>query len=138
MKKIILATATSLIVASSAFSSGTSVGLVSDMGLGVGAQFNENINAFVGHAGVSGDYLFLNNKKLGDSKEFTWYVGAGAGYFFGDWGGKSGDIDLRVPVGIDWDFHEKWDAFAQFVPALRISDNLGLGIHGAIGVRYKF
>lgn len=137
MKKLLLAATTSIILASSAFSANPTVGLVSDMGLGVGAQFNGNINTFIGSAGVSGDYLFLNNKKLGNSP-FTWYVGAGAGYFFGDWGAVSGDIDLRLPVGIDWDFHKEWDAFAQLIPSLRISDNIGLGVNGAIGVRYKF
>lgn len=77
-------------------------------------------------------------KKFADSNDLTWYICGGAGYFFNDWGGTSGDIDIRLPVGIDWNFHKKWDAYLQGIPALRIGDSTGFEFGGAIGVRYKF
>ena len=137
MKKLLTTTIAGLALTSTLLTANTSVGLVADLGIGIGAQFDDKINAFIGSSGISGDYLFINNKKMGDSP-FNWYLGGGLAYYFSDWGADSGDFDVRLPVGIEWDFHKEWDAFLQATPALRIGDDVGFGIGAAIGVRYKF
>ena len=135
MKKKIVFMLLALGLLSSANAAKTGIGISSDMGLGICAQVNKNINLSAGNAGVAGDYLFLQEKI---KKEFSWYVGGGAGFFWSDWTGNSGDIDVRMPVGVDWDFSREFDAFLQASPALRIGDKTGFGINGAIGLRYFF
>jgi len=140
MKKLLstVLIATTLTTAASAAGT-TGVGFAEDMGFGVTAQFNGNINATIGNAGVAGDYLFLGDKidaDIGD--KLSWYVGGGVAYFWSDWTAKAGAIDVRVPVGLDLDFAKQWDVYLQAIPSLRIIDGLGFGINGAIGVRYFF
>ena len=137
MEKLIAAT----LIASSIVNAGDiGVGIASDMGFGVTAQYKGMINAQLGHAGIAIDYLFLPDNKIKINKDLpgslSWYVGAGAGFFFGEWTGHNGDIDFRLPVGLDWDFHKQWDAYLQVIPALRVDDNIGFGIGAALGVRY--
>ena len=118
------------------------IGLADDMGFGIGAQFNGIINAQIGNAGICADYLVLQNKikakGIGDS--LAWYVGGGLGYRWahGYKGGKSADIDVRIPVGLDLKFLHDWDVYVQLIPSLRINNSLRFGINGAIGVRYFF
>lgn len=109
MKKIVTAVLVSGALSTSVLAGDLGVGLGTDMGFGLSAQYKGMINAQLGHAGLAVDYLVLRDNKIAINKdlpgELSWYIGAGAGFFFGEWTGHSGDIDLRVPLGLDWDFH---------------------------------
>jgi len=135
MKKII----TALMFAGSFFmvqsANAAKVGVGFDQGFGVAGQFN-NINAFIGNDGISGDYIFKQGA-FGKDIPFNWYVGAGA-YF--DWSG-SDELGLRVPLGVTFPFAKKWDVYGQFSPDLDYNfdkDDFNFGISGALGVRYSF
>ena len=147
MKKIVASLIIALSMSSTLFAGNTGVGIAVDMGLGVTAQFNGNINAQIGNAGICADYLFIQNNiepesKIGDN--LSWYIGAGVGYFWSDWGrhnekNKNDEkVDLRVPVGLDLDFAKQWDVYLQVIPSLRVGDNVDFGINGALGIRYFF
>lgn len=111
------------------------IGVAVDQGFGVTGQF-DNINAFVGNDGISGDYIF----KQGDFRKdipITWYVGAG-GYY--NWGGDD-NIGARVPLGVTFPFADKWDLYGQVAPSLDLNvdkDDLKFGLGLALGVRYAF
>ena len=144
MKKIICSSIIALSMTTTAFAGSTGVGFGVDMGLGVTAQLNGNINAQIGNAGICADYLFMQNSietedKIGDN--LGWYIGAGVGYYWSDWGGrkeKDGKVALRVPVGLDLDFAKQWDVYLQVIPSLRVDDNVDFSLNGALGVRYYF
>lgn len=144
MKKIICSFIIAVSITTTAFAGNTGVGLAVDMGLGVTAQFNGNINAQIGNDGLCADYLFVQNNietknKIGDNLD--WYIGAGLGYYWSDWGGrknKDGKVDLRVPVGLDLNFAKQWDVYLQVIPSLRVNDNVDFTLNAALGVRYFF
>lgn len=106
-----------------------------DQGFGVAAQFN-NINAFVGNDGVSGDYLFKQGS-FGEDVPLNWYVGGGA---FFDWNGDN-DFGVRIPLGVTFPFAKKWDIYGQVSPDLAYRDkksDFKFGVSAAAGIRYAF
>lgn len=139
MKKLLVSSLLASGIASCVYAGDIGIGFGTDMGFGITAQFNEKINIQVGNAGVAADYLFLSGG-FDSSDVVTWYVGAGAGYYFGEWTAHAGDIDLRVPLGFDWNFGKQFDAYAQAIPGMRIleSGGMGFGYNGAVGIRYFF
>lgn len=52
--------------------------------------------------------------------------------------GKNSQLDVRLPVGIDWDFAKKWDLFSEAVPTLTLSNGISFGMQYTLGVRYYF
>lgn len=105
-----------------------------DQGFGVAAQFN-NINAFLGNDGISGDYIFKQGSFDKDFP-FNWYVGGGA---FIDWDGD--EFGVRVPLGLTFPFAKNWDVYGQVSPDLAYrdkQDDFEFGVSAAMGVRYAF
>jgi hypothetical protein len=105
-----------------------------DRGFGVAAQFN-NINAFLGNDGISGDYIFKQGSFDKDIP-FNWYVGGGA---FIDW--DSDKFGVRLPLGITFPFAPRWDLYGQVSPDLSYRDKhseFEFGVSAALGVRYAF
>ena len=133
MKKYLLA-----IIASSMFistaASAVKVGLGFDQGFGVTAQF-DNINAFVGNDGISGDYIFKRGS-FSEDTPFNWYVAGGA--FLG-WDHGAG---IRLPLGINMSFDSRWDGYFQVFPELDFDhgskSDVKLSADLAVGVRYRF
>jgi hypothetical protein len=110
------------------------IGFGYDVGLSVMAQYKENINLAIGDGGLAVDYLFKNGQFSGDVP-FTWYIGGGG------WIGWNDQFGARLPVGLDWNFASKWDAFAHLAPGINYNTNssdFDLDIGAAIGVRYQF
>ena len=136
MKKLLMGCicALSLLTAVST-ANAAKVGFGFDQGFGVAGQFN-NINAFVGNDGVSGDYLFKEGSFEQDVP-FNYYLGAGAFY---KW--HNDDVfGVRVPLGLTLPFAEQFDVFAQVSPTLGYKDKkdeLRFALSAAIGVRYAF
>lgn len=136
MKKL----AMSLLCASVLFASATAnadavkLGFGFDQGFGVSAQFN-NINAFLGNDGISGDYIFKQGSFEKDVP-FNWYVGGGA---FIDW--DSDEFGIRLPLGVTFAFAKRWDIYGQVSPDLVYRDkqsDFEFGISAAMGIRYAF
>lgn len=146
MKKIIAAIIISLGLVSSANAGSTGVGLSADMGVGFAAQIEDKLNLSLGNSGFAADYIIKKTHIDADFNtdvinDISWYVSTGVGYYWADWIAKSGDIDIRVPVGVVVKFAEKFDSYVQAAPALRIlgeDGKLGFAVVGAIGVRYYF
>lgn len=128
MKKIVL----TMIVCAYVANAKTGVGFAHDMGFGVVAQTQGNINIHIGNNGMAGDYLFKNNQKIKEVNDLTWHLGVGAGI---EWGGT---FLGRVPVGLDWDFAKEWDLYVQLIPGLKLGATTGFNLGHAMGVRYFF
>ena len=110
-------------------------GFALDQGFGITGQF-DNINAFIGNDGLSGDYIF-NQGSFSEDIPFNWYVGGGAYY---NWKGKD-SIGARLPLGLTLSFAPKWDLYGQVSPTLdlEIDDmKFKFGVDFALGVRYAF
>jgi hypothetical protein len=111
------------------------IGIAVDQGFGITGQFN-NINAFIGNDGLSGDYIFKQGD-FGKEFPFNWYVGGGAYY---NWSGND-SIGARVPLGLTFPFAKKWDVFGQLAPVLDVDlddNDLKFELHFTIGIRYAF
>lgn len=136
MKKILVSLIcfTGLLSATSALAT-NKIGLALDQGFGIAGQYN-NINAFIGNDGLSGDYIFKQGS-FDQDFPFNWYVGGGAYY---NWSGND-NIGARVPLGLTLAFAKKWDVYGQLSPALDLDldhDKLSLKLDFAIGIRYEF
>lgn len=108
---------------------GVKLGFGFDRDFGIVGSIGK-FNGFFGNDGVAVDYMFLKDKL---TPEVVWYVGAG-GYS----GWRGGDVGVRVPVGAEFGFAHRWDAFAQLLPRLRLNHSAQFGLDGALGVRYQF
>ena len=149
MKKIIASVLVALSLASSvvADSKVTSIGIAEDYGLGLSMQFMKTLDLSVGHAGAGVDFIFYRYNFMPKSKFFSkrpmnFYVAGGGGYVWQNFGGMSEGVIVRVPVGVNWEFHEKWVLHASTAPALNFQKNknneLTSTVIGTIGVRYLF
>jgi hypothetical protein len=118
---------------------GFKLGLGIDRGLGVVGSISQ-LNGSIGNKGFAIDYIFQKDTlKIELPGSTYWYVGAG-GYH--DWNdrndNKDGDTGVRLPVGAEWYFADRLDAYAQVMPRLRLNNNTSFGVDLAIGVRYSF
>jgi hypothetical protein len=122
-----------LILFATAAEADVKAGFGIDRGLGITAQFDNNVNLFVGNDGIAADYLFSRGQwnEL-EGAPLNWYIGGGA---FADWNKGFG---VRVPVGVELNFAPRWQAFAQIAPDLDLDDGAKFGIQGALAVRYSF
>ncbi len=67
-------------------------------------------------------------------KDLSWYYAGGLSLVWH----KNTSFDLRVPVGLDWDFTKSWDLWAEAVPTLSLSSGVSFTVHYTLGVRYFF
>jgi len=112
---------------------GFKLGFGFDRGFGITGSMGK-INGFIGNKGIAVDYIFKRDTlKVEVKAPVHWYVGAGG---YGDW--KDGDLGVRLPVGVDVDFAERLDAYAQIIPRFRFNNNTDFGLDFGIGVRYAF
>ena len=136
MKKIVMSLLLTVgLLSTTSLFAANKFGFAVDQGFGVTGQF-DNINAFIGNDGLSGDYIF-NQGSFSEDIPFNWYVGGGAYY---NWKGKD-SIGARLPLGLTLSFAPKWDLYGQVSPALdfKIDDTkFKFEVDFAVGVRYAF
>ena len=135
MKKLIISLiCTTTLLTAAATANAAKIGFGVDQGFGVAGQF-DNINAFVGNDGISGDYIFEQGSFKKDIP-FNYYIAGGA---FIDW--DDDKFGVRVPLGLTFPFTTKWEAFGQVSPKLSYrdkQDDFKFGASAALGVRYAF
>jgi hypothetical protein len=103
-----------------------------DRGFGITGAIGK-LNGFIGNDGASIDYIFSkSNLNVDANVQVFWYVGAGG---YGDW---DGDLAVRLPVGIQVDFANRVDGYAQIMPRFRFNNNTDFGLDFGVGVRYQF
>ena len=107
-------------------------GMAIDQGLSAVAQYQDTYNFAIGNHGVSADYLLKKGRFESSEVPFTWYFGAGG------WIGWEESFGPRLPLGLDWDFANGWDAYAQVAPGLNVHKGLNLGLDASLGIRYAF
>ncbi|MEH6649166.1 MAG: hypothetical protein V7707_03975 [Motiliproteus sp.] len=136
IKTIAISAISALLLSATAHADKIKLGVATDMGFGVTAQLNDQINAMIGNDGASMDYIFRQGGFEGQNMPFTWYA-AGGGFVGWDHG-----FGLRLPLGLDWNFAKRWDAFAQLSPEIdfdaKNGDSVDFDLGGALGVRYAF
>lgn len=106
-------------------------GFAFDKGFGVSALINNQFSVMLGNDGIAGDYLFKQDRFDADVP-FTWYVAGGA---YAEWDDGFG---VRLPLGLNLNFAQRWNAYAQIAPDLDFDDNVKFGAQFATGVRYSF
>lgn len=89
-----------------------------------------------GYLHLHGDYLFHRNDLIKISNlTLPFYYGIGAGIGFA----SDFYFGARIPLGIEYFFAgRKFDAFFELVPVVRLLPGFGIGVNGAIGLRYNF
>jgi len=126
--------------------SGVKLGVAFDQGFGVTAQFDNNINAFIGNEGVSADYI-LKQGPLDLDVVINWYVGVGGAINWDDHSHHNNDnaYSVRVPLGVSLPLATGWDVYGQAAPDLAFIDrhddddnDVEFGVDFALGVRYGF
>lgn len=118
---------------------GIKLGIAFDQGFGVTAQFNDQVNAFIGNDGVSADYI-LRKGEFHSEVPINWYVGVGGAI---NWGESYNSYSARVPLGISYPFAKGWDVYGQAAPDLKFKNkeddaHFKFGVDFAVGVRYDF
>lgn len=109
---------------------GIKLGFGYDMGLGITAQ-TKNINGFLGNDGLAVDYMVVR-ESIQASVPVQWYIGAGG---FAEW---DGDFGVRLPVGLQANFANNFDAYTHVIPELEIGRDTGFGLGIGLGVRHQF
>lgn len=109
---------------------GLKLGFGYDMGLGITAQA-DRFNVFVGNHGLAVDYTLVK-EQLDASTPVNWYIGAGG---FAEW---NDDFGVRIPVGLEANFANGFDAYGQIIPGLNIGKNAGFGLGIGLGIRHQF
>jgi len=74
----------------------------------------------------------------GDDKgrPIPWYVGIGGRYKTRDNGDD--EIGIRVPLGLAFDFADRFDVFGEVAPVLNLAPSTKVKFNGALGVRIYF
>lgn len=126
---------------------GVKAGVAFDQGFGITAQFDNNINAFIGNDGVSADYI-LKQGPLDLDVVINWYVGVGGAINWSDHGRNNSNdnsYSVRVPLGVSLPLATGWDVYGQAAPDLALIDrhndndnDVEFGVDFALGVRYGF
>ncbi len=131
-KKIILAVglvSNATLAANSA--ADLAVGMALDQQLSVVVEIGKTYRGIIGNGGMAFDYI-VQRGKFDQDLPVTWYVGVGGWY---EWDDQFGP---RVPLGVNWNMHKGWDAYAQLHPQLNLYKGADLQLGGAIGVKYNF
>lgn len=112
--------------------SGVRLGFAVDRGFGVVGSIKQ-FTLFIGNDGAAADYIIQKEPWHTSLKgQVYWYLGGGV---YGDWNGNRG---VRVPIGAEWHFIQKLDAYAQLNPYLRVNNHSQFGLDAAVGIRYRF
>jgi hypothetical protein len=83
------------------------------------------------------DYLWHSFNTISSTERFPLYYGIGGRFNSG--AGYDASLGIRGVIGIAWFPHSTpIDVFVELVPVFQITPNSGLGIDGALGVRYFF
>ena len=113
---------------------GIKAGFAFDMGLGVTALVNDQVNVMVGNDGLAVDYLFQKGG-FNANVPFDWFVAAGG---FHEWDGNFG---ARLPLGLNLNFAPSWSLYGQAAPDIHYDepdDKFEFGVQLGLGVRYAF
>ncbi|GLT17955.1 hypothetical protein GCM10007938_17330 [Vibrio zhanjiangensis] len=109
-----------------------SAGMAFDQDLSAVVELDNKYRFTLGNDGAAFDYIFARGKFDADVP-FTWYVGAGA---WSEW--DHDEFGVRVPLGVNWNFHKDWDMYAQVHPELDLHGGPELQVGGAFGIKYTF
>jgi len=101
-----------------------------------GLAWHLGSNSNGGYLFLHGDYLIHKNDLINISgTTIPFYYGGGVGIGVGN----DFYLGVRIPVGIEyWFMDKKFDAFLELVPGIGLLPGFGIGIGGAIGLRYNF
>ncbi|WP_070967557.1 hypothetical protein [Vibrio sonorensis] len=108
-----------------------SVGMAVDQQLSVVVELEEQYRLTIGNQGGAFDYI-VGRGEFDAHTPVDWYVGGGA------WGEWDHDFGLRVPLGLNWQVSDGWNAYGQVHPELNLYKGPKLQIGAAIGVTYRF
>jgi len=106
-------------------------GFAIDMGFGVSALIDNQFSLMLGNDGVAADYIFKRGR-FNAEVPVTWYIGGGA---YAEWDDGFG---VRLPLGLNLNFSQNWNAYAQVAPDLDFDDDAKFGAQAAAGLRYSF
>jgi hypothetical protein len=81
---------------------------------------------------VHGDYIFIDNV-LQDP--LRWYLGGGLFIGVGD---SHVNFGVRVPIGLQIQFHPNFEVFGELAPGITLLEETEPNIGGGIGIRYIF
>ncbi|PWI33391.1 hypothetical protein DI392_11090 [Vibrio albus] len=111
------------------------VGLGFDQGLSAILELNQDYRLVLGNDGVAFDYFAKRGRFDNTDFPANWYIGGG---IWKNWDNKHDDFGVRVPVGLDWTYHNRVKFYGQLHPELVLIDDVELDLGAAIGVTYKF
>jgi hypothetical protein len=94
---------------------------------------------------VTADHWIIHNPIPTSSVELNWYLGIGGEIgFWNDYDpywhhyyNNSGFLGVRIPVGLQILFEQRWEAFVEIAPVLVIPPFYPIA-DGGIGIRYTF
>lgn len=133
---ILLASCSQALAADNAMA-GVKLGFGFDQGLGLAASF-QKFNGFIGNDGIAVDYIIQSESfKVEVPGSTEWYVAAGAYHEWDENDNDNEETGVRLPVGIEWQFADRLDAFVQLAPKFDFRDT-DFGLAGALAVRYQF
>ncbi len=110
---------------------GFEVGMAIDQQLSAVFEIDDQYRFILGNDGAAFDYIFSRGQFDG-KVPLSWYVGGG-GYV--DW---NDDFGARLPLGINWQINNSFNAYGQLHPELNFDDDVKLQIGAAVGLTYHF
>jgi len=81
---------------------------------------------------IQGDYIFIDNVI---QDPLRWYLGGGLFLGISD---DNVNFGVRVPVGLQIQFHPNFEVFGELAPGITILEETDLYLGGGIGIRYIF
>ncbi|MFA0569753.1 hypothetical protein [Vibrio gallaecicus] len=107
------------------------VGMAFDQQLSVVVEVDDTYRVTAGNDGMAFDYI-LKRGVIDPETSMSWYVGVGA---WNEWNDVFG---ARVPLGMNVNFYDGWNLYAQVHPELNLYKGPELQLSGALGITYKF
>ncbi|RSD27921.1 hypothetical protein [Vibrio pectenicida] len=109
-----------------------SAGMAFDQDLSAVVELDDKYRLTLGNDGAAFDYIIARGE-FDTDVPLTWYIGSGA---WSEW--DHDEFGVRVPLGVNWNFHKDWDMYGQIHPELDLHGGAELQIGGALGVKYTF
>ena len=107
------------------------VGMAFDQQLSVVVEMADTYRVTAGNDGMAFDYI-LKRGVIDPETSMSWYVGVGA------WNEWNDEFGARVPLGMNVNFYDGWNLYAQVHPELNLYKGPELQLSGALGITYKF